>query len=181
MDPSKDDSPKRSPPSAAILPPSPSLSRARDNYEKARNISHELQKAFDDLSRKVEPDLDPDEVRHEPDARSGLELASLEVELALKKKDEFQLERQVIIEERDANLIQPHIKLKKARFDDPGVVRLLDPRGSSISACLLALYKKCDGLEKTKKRPSSFRSDALRYYDADIGGKKVGGTGKEAL
>ncbi|KAM7211455.1 hypothetical protein V8F06_013159 [Rhypophila decipiens] len=201
MDPSKDDSPKHGPPSAAIVPPSLSLSRARDNYVKARSVSHELQKAFDELSRKVEPDLDPDEERHEPDARSGLELASLGVELALKKKDEFQLERQVIIEERDADLISPHIaakrlrdtdhrylsagddlwkqKLKKARFDDPGVVRLLDPRGGSISACLLTLYKKCDGLDKTKKRPSSFRSDALRYYDGDIGSKKVGGTGKE--
>ena len=186
MDPSKDDSPKHGPPSAAILPSSLSLSRARDNYEKARSVSHELQKAFNDLSRKVEPKIDPDEERHEPDAKSGLELALLGVELALKKKEEFQLERQVIIEERDANLIRPHIaakrlrdsdhqylsagddlwrqKLKKARFDDPGVVRLLDPRGGSISACLLALYKKCDGLEKTKKRPSSFRSDALTYY-----------------
>ncbi|KAK0709455.1 hypothetical protein B0T26DRAFT_652111 [Lasiosphaeria miniovina] len=186
-------SPKHSPPSVAILRPSLPLSRARDNYEKARSVSHELQKAFDDLSRKLEPDLDPDEERYEPDARSGLELASLGVELALKKKDELQLERQVIIEERYTNLIQPHIvakrlrntdhrylsagdylwkqKLKKARFDDPGVVRLLDPRGGSISACLLALYKKCDGVSKTKKRPSSFRSDALRYYDGEVGGK----------
>ena len=63
MDPSKDDSPKHNPPSAAILPPS--LSRARDNYEKARSASRELQKAFDDLSRKVEPDLDPDEEQHD--------------------------------------------------------------------------------------------------------------------
>ncbi|KAK0725941.1 hypothetical protein B0H67DRAFT_598949 [Lasiosphaeris hirsuta] len=156
MEPSKDDSPKHGPPSTAILPPPLSLSRARDSYEKARSVSHRLQKAFDDL--------DPDEERHEPDARSGLELTSLGVELALKKKDEFQLERQ---------------KLKKASFGDPGVVRLLDPRGGSISACLLALYKKCDGLEKTKKRPSSFRSEAMRYYDGDIKGKKVGGTGKE--
>jgi hypothetical protein len=61
------------------------------------------------------PDLDPDEERQEPDARSGLELASLGVELALKKKNEFQLERQVIIEERDANLIQPHIAAKRLR------------------------------------------------------------------
>ncbi|KAK0616652.1 hypothetical protein B0T14DRAFT_604894 [Immersiella caudata] len=194
MDPSQDSSPKHSPPSAAILPPSLSLSRARDNYEKARSVSHELQKAFDDLSHKVEPKLDPDEERHEPNARSGLELASLGVELALKKKEEFQLERQVIIEERDANLIRPHIaakrlrdsdhrylsagddlwrqKLKKARFDDPGVVRLLDPRGGSISACLLALYKKCDGLEKTKKRPSSFRSDAITYYEGEVNNSK---------
>ncbi|KAK3379922.1 hypothetical protein B0T24DRAFT_655485 [Lasiosphaeria ovina] len=115
MDPSKDNSPKHGPPSAAILPPS--LSGARDKYKKARSV---------------------------------------------------------IIEERDANLIGPYIvtkrlrasdhRYKKIRFDDPGVVRLLDPRGGSTSACLLALYKKCDGLEKTKKRPSTFRSDTLKYY-----------------
>ncbi|KAK0728447.1 hypothetical protein B0T26DRAFT_748667 [Lasiosphaeria miniovina] len=175
----KDDSPKHSPPSAAILPPSLSLSRARDNYEKARSVSHELQKAFDDLSRKVEPDLDPDEERYEPDVRSGLELASLGVELALKKKDELQLERQVIIEERDANLIQPHIAAKRLRDTDHRYLSTGDYLWKHISACLLALYKKCDGVSKTEKRPSSFRSDALRYYDGEIGGKVLGGTGKE--
>ncbi|KAK3360830.1 hypothetical protein B0T24DRAFT_660656 [Lasiosphaeria ovina] len=184
MDPSKDNSPKHGPPSRAILPPS--LSGARGKYEKARSVSYELQNAFDDLSRKVEPELNPGEERQEPDAKSGLELASLGVELALKKKEEILLERQVIIEERDANLIGPHIatkrlrasdhryvsagnelwkqQQKKIRFDDPGVIRLLDPRSGSISTCLLALYKKCDGLEKTKKRPSTFRSDTLTYY-----------------
>ncbi|KAK3360846.1 hypothetical protein B0T24DRAFT_123940 [Lasiosphaeria ovina] len=155
--------------------------RARDKYEKARSVSHELQKAFDDLSRKVEPEINPGEERQEPDAKSGLELASLGVELALKKKEEIRLERQVIIQERDENLTPPKIavkrlqdtdrrylsagdelwkqQLKKIRFDDPGVVRLLDPR-----SCLLELYKKCDGVEKTKKRPASFRSDTLTYY-----------------
>lgn len=195
MDTSKHNLSKHSPPSAAI-PPSPfSLSRAREKFEKARCLVHHLQEAFDDLSHKVEPELDPDEERHEPDARSALKLASLGVELALEKKDQFQLERQVVIEERDAGMIEPRAaakrlhdidrgylsagedlwkqKLKKARFNHSCVVRLLDPRGGSTSVCLLTLYKKGDDVEKT------FRSDAMRYYDGHIRGKKIGGTSKE--
>ncbi|KAK4139114.1 uncharacterized protein C8A04DRAFT_16153, partial [Dichotomopilus funicola] len=188
-------------PSTATLPVSLSLSRARNKYQEARRVSDELQKSFDDLSRKVEPELDPDEERDEPDPKSAFELASLGVEVALKKREQCQWEREIILEEGRANIIQPDIvrkrlrntddrylavgdelwerKLKRARFDDPTVVRLLDPRDGSFSACLLALYKKCDGLQKTKKRPSSFRCEALQYYGSDDVGKTADGTGME--
>ncbi|KAK5655897.1 hypothetical protein OQA88_5436 [Cercophora sp. LCS_1] len=181
----QDISPKQNRPSPAMLPSS--LAAVRASREKLRCISNELQEEFDKLSRKVEPERDPGEDRVEPDARASRELATLGIEVAKKKKEELLLERQIIIQERDENLILPKIaakrlqdtdrrylsageelwkhKAKKARLDDPGVIRFLDPVSGGLSDCLLALYKKSDGLEKTKKRPSAWRQNALAYYD----------------
>lgn len=138
------------------------------------------------MSRKVMPDVEPDEEQPEPNPQASLELASLGIELASKEKEVIQLERNVVAKEQDAGILHPkaaekrqrdlsrrylsagddlwrHQK-KKMRCDDPGVVRLLEPRGNGLSECLLALYKKCDGLDKKRKRPSQWRHDALTYY-----------------
>jgi len=173
----------------------PSLAVMKVQHDRARRISHELEKAYNNLSREVFPKIEPEEERIEPDRQSNLELTSLGIELALKQKEELRLEREVIIQERDGNIIPPSdadIRLrdvnkrylsagdalwrhqaKKARLDDPGIVRLLEPRSNGVSDCLLALYKKCDGLEKTKKRPSDFRRESIKYYAGEDANQNI--------
>lgn len=41
------------------------------------------------------------------------------------------------------------------------------PSVAALGTCLLTLYRKYDGLDKPQKRPTSFRSNALRHYDGD--------------
>ncbi len=50
---------------------------------------------------------------------------------------------------------------KRQQLDDPGKVRLLDPRGPTFSEALLAIYKKSDGVDKKKKRPLRWRQDVM--------------------
>lgn len=179
-------SPEGSPPAPAILPPA--LAIARAEHDRARRVSMELRKTFEVLSREVEPEVEPDMERPEPDLKKSLELASLGVELAHKEKEAIQLERDVVAKERDAGILSPNAagkrfrnlsqrylsagddlwrhQKKKIRFDDPGTIRLLEPRSNAVSECLLVLYKKSDGLEKRAKRPKDFRDNALDYYKA---------------
>ncbi|KAK0751901.1 hypothetical protein B0T18DRAFT_457997 [Schizothecium vesticola] len=185
MDASKDHSPEHSPTSRAVRPPQ-TLASTRAKYDKTRQVSLDLQKMFETLSRDAEPVRDPDEDLDEPDAALGLKLASLGVKLASVKKEQFRLEREIVFFERDAKIIPPkeatkrlreasrryisageelwRHQQKKARLEDPGVVPLIDLRSGSATACLMALYRKSNGLQKTSKRPSSFRADAITYY-----------------
>ncbi|KAI1372423.1 hypothetical protein F4677DRAFT_456499 [Hypoxylon crocopeplum] len=165
-------SPKGSPPTMAILPPALAITGAENNTARS-------------LSLKVQPGVEPDEEQLEPDPKASLQLASLGIELALKEKEAIRLERDVITEQRDAGILHPKAagKLlcdlnqrylsagddlwrhqKKKIRSDPGIVRLLEPRGNDLSECLLALYKKCDGLSKTGNPPSHWRQDAMTYY-----------------
>ncbi|KAK0754929.1 hypothetical protein B0T18DRAFT_400311 [Schizothecium vesticola] len=193
MDPLKDNSPDTSPNSRAIRPgSSPTLAATKAQHDKIRLVSLELQKTFDKLSPVVYPLLDPDDSEpDEPDPALALEVASLGIELAKKKQELLELEREILIQERDAGIIRSRVaekrlrdvslrhisagddlwqhQRKKARFDDSSILSSIDLRHGSATACLLALYKKSDGLQKPPKRPSSFRSDALTYYD----GKKT--------
>ncbi|KAH8897722.1 hypothetical protein GQ53DRAFT_778019 [Thozetella sp. PMI_491] len=177
-------SPEGRPSSHAIVPTA--LADARAVCEKARRVSAELRKTFESLSRKIEPDVEPDQEQLEVDRQAGLQLASLGVELASKEKEAIRLEREVIAKEQDAGILHPEAarkrlrslsqryfsagddlwrhQKKKIRFDDPGTVRLFEPRANGLSECLLALYKKSDGLDKKRKRPSNWRRDTLAYY-----------------
>ncbi|KAK7418466.1 hypothetical protein QQX98_003958 [Neonectria punicea] len=168
----------------AILPSA--LAIARSKHDRARYVSTELRKTFEARKREVEPDVEPDEELPEPDPLASLELASLGVELASKEKEAIRLEREVVAKEQNAGILHAtraeellqdlrkryfsagddlwrHQK-KKMRLGDPGTVRLLEPRGNGLSECLLSLYKKHDGQDKKKKRPSNWRIDALSYY-----------------
>ncbi|KAK3366607.1 hypothetical protein B0T24DRAFT_651210 [Lasiosphaeria ovina] len=128
------------------LPP-PSLAATKAKYGQARRVQ-------------VLPPTKPGHERIEPDRKAHLELISLGIERAIKQKEELRLEREVIIQERDNRTIPPKdAKAKKARLDDPGIIRLFDPRSSGFF-----VYKKCDGLKETKKRPPGFRRDAIEYY-----------------
>ncbi|KAK4182766.1 hypothetical protein QBC35DRAFT_526490 [Podospora australis] len=128
----------------------PSLDATRIQYNRARGISHELEKAYKkNLAQQVYPEREPEDERIEPDRQSDLQLASLGIELALKKKEELRLERE------------------KARLDGPSIVRLLEPRTSEISDCLLALHKRSDKIAKPRTQPSRFRNECIRYYDGE--------------
>lgn len=177
-------SPEGSPPTTAIMPSA--LATAEATFTRARQISETLQKQFDELSKKLEPKLQPDEVRPRPDRKASLELAKLGIELASKKKETIQLEKSLVNEQHNADLLPSNqakkrlrdlnqcffdtglelwtYEKKKRRYDDPNVVRSLDPRGNEFAECLLAIYKKSDGLEKARKRPSQWRGNALEYY-----------------
>ncbi|KID85531.1 hypothetical protein MAJ_11217, partial [Metarhizium majus ARSEF 297] len=177
-------SPTGSPPSGAIPPPG--LTAARDKCAQARQTSRELRTKFEELKRVVEPEVAPDMEQPEPDRNASLKLATLGIELASQEKDTIQLERKVLVHELDAGLLQSdeaderHQQLnrrylfagddlwrhhtKRLRLDDPGTVRLLEPRGNELSECLLAMYKKCDGSDKPRRRRSAWRDDAAAYY-----------------
>ncbi|KAM5352789.1 hypothetical protein ACJ41O_005511 [Fusarium nematophilum] len=188
--PAKTCSPENSPPTAAALPPG--LADARAKRDRARHISAALKTTFEALLREVEPEVEPDQELPEPTPQASFELASLGIELASREKEAIQLERDVVAQERDAGLLRSKAaercfrkldrrylsagddlwrhRKKKMRLDDPGTIRLLEPRGNILSECLLALYKKGDGLDKTKKkRPSQWRKDALAYYTGGRG------------
>ncbi|KAK1995944.1 hypothetical protein LX36DRAFT_135414 [Colletotrichum falcatum] len=143
----------------------------------------QLQKEFDALSSKVEPELRPDEQKPEPNRQASLQLATLGIALASKEKEAIQLERRVVNQEQDAGVLQPHEAEKRLRHlnlrhlsagDDLwkhqkkkvryGDVRLLDPRANALTECLLALYSKSGNL-LAEERPSNWRRDALAYYE----------------
>lgn len=178
-------SPEGSPPTTAILPPA--LIAGRANRDKARIASTELRKKFETKLREVEPVVAPNEQQPMPDPQASLELAELGIDLAHKEKETIQLERAVVTMERDRGMLRSRVakrelgvltkrylsagddlwrhQKKKMRLGDPGVVRLLEPRGNALSECLLALYKKSDGQDKVRKRPSTFRAQSLAYYE----------------
>jgi hypothetical protein len=178
-------SPENSPPTTAILPSS--LVDARAKHQKARSASTDLQIEYDTLSNKVEPEVEPDEMKPEPSHEESIQLTKLGIELASRIKEEIRLERDVVRQEHSAGMLKfkaltkrlvgldkrflsaggLHWQSKKKRMclEDSGVIRLSEPGGSGVAECLLALYKKSDGLERSKpKRPSNWRQDALKYY-----------------
>lgn len=180
------ESPEGFPPCAAILPEG--LSSTIEEHNKARNFSNALEEEYNALSEKILPDVEPDQEIPKPDPKASLKLALLGCEFAIQQKKALQLEQKVVEERVKASLMQPteadrHIQgirkryfsagsdlwkheTKKARLqDDAGTVRLLDPRGNALTECLLAIYKKSDGLDRTKKRQSNWRRDALTYYN----------------
>lgn len=186
------ESPEGFPPSAAILPET--LSSAIKEHNKVRHFLNALGEKYNALSEKLLPDVEPDQEASKPDPKASLELALLGCELAVQQKQALRLE-QIVIEERvKANLMQPtqadrqiqgirkrylsagwdlwKHEAKKVRLqDDAGTVRLFEPRGNALTECLLAIYKKSDGLDRTKKRQSNWRKDALTYYNGSSGTK----------
>lgn len=93
----------------------------------------------------------PNEEQPDPILQESLELASLGIELASREKEAIQLGRDVVALERDAGFLQPKAaeksfhtldrrylsagdnlwrhRTKKMRPDDPGEIRLIEPRG----------------------------------------------------
>ncbi|KAK3360678.1 hypothetical protein B0T25DRAFT_536161 [Lasiosphaeria hispida] len=178
---STSNSPEGDPPSKAI-PPSYILDTLRSGHENARRVSIKLRDAYKELLQKLEFEVEPDQETPAP----TLQLALLGIELAEKEQEELRLERQVIFQEQKCSLVDDkeadrkihqvnkrylsagddlwRQRKKKMRLDDTGMVQLLDPRANGLSECLLALYKKYDGVDKKRKRPSGWRRDALSYY-----------------
>jgi hypothetical protein len=176
------------------------LTVARAERDKARLALADLQEAFEALSREVEQDVEPDQEQPKPDPKAILKLASLGIDLAFKKKEAIRLERDVVIKEQDADILshetaRKHLQelsqrylsaggdlwshqKKKIRFDLE-LVRSLDTRNNSFPECLMALYKRYDGLDIKRRRPirhrhstrfiqpprpSEWRLGALAYY-----------------
>ncbi len=165
-----------------IIPPR--TSSLQDKYEKVQKISLALKKSYDALSEQLE-ECDQEDGAQE---KAGLEYerACIGVELAKQTEEELDLERKIVGEGRVAQVISDKTaeaqyrdinrrvlsagdalwsnSKKEQRMEDPGAVRLMYPGESKMAECLLALYKKSDGLEKVRKRPNSWRQDALDFY-----------------
>ncbi|KAG6044708.1 hypothetical protein E4U17_000463 [Claviceps sp. LM77 group G4] len=185
--------PKGSPPALAIRPSRLETTRLEkeNRYETARRASKQLKDAFKALQSEVEPSVAPDQELPDVDPEASLRLASLGIELALQEKETIRLERELIASERDAGSITHHAanqrlreagqryysagddlwrhQKKKMRLADPGPeeVPILDLRRHGVSDCILALYRKSDGLSRSKGRPRNWRRDALDYYNAN--------------
>ncbi|KAG6289687.1 hypothetical protein E4U09_004801 [Claviceps aff. purpurea] len=160
-------------------------------YETARHASQQLKDAFKALQSKVEPYIAPDQELPEVDPEASLRLASLGIELALQEKETIRLERELVALKRDAGSLSPHAankrlrdtvqryysagddlwrhQKKKMRLAAPGPeeVPILDLRRHGVSDCILALYRKSDGVDESRERPKNWRRDALHYYNAN--------------
>ncbi|KAM0246093.1 hypothetical protein ACHAQJ_010345 [Trichoderma viride] len=160
------------------------LTVASAECDRAQLILMELRKAFKALSREVEPDVQPDQQQQESDSEAIVKLASLGVELASKEKAAIRLERDVVAKEQDAGILSSYMAVKylrelsrrylvagddlwrhqkkKMRLD-PEPIRSLDPRDNSFSECLIALYKRCDGVDVKRSRSSKDRGTEDKY------------------
>ncbi|KAG6126707.1 hypothetical protein E4U38_006803 [Claviceps purpurea] len=49
----------------------------------------------------------------------------------------------------------------------PEEVPILDLRRHGVSDCILALYRKSDGVDESREGPKNWRRDALHYYNAN--------------
>jgi hypothetical protein len=146
-----------------------------------------LQKSYDTLAEQIKSCSD----NEDDDARANkleYEQAVLGLQLAKMRKETLKTERTLLKEEKEMGNIPykifakrqrevsqryisagdelwRHIK-KKARFEDPGAVRLMDGRDAAgIGESLLLLYKG-DGLDRARKHPDNRRRDAVQYYSA---------------
>ncbi|QPH10680.1 hypothetical protein C2857_002115 [Epichloe festucae Fl1] len=184
-------SPKGSPPSMAIRPRGLNTERLEKEHDTARRVSAQLKDDFEALQSKVEPYVAPDQELPELDHKASLQLASLGIELASQEKKTILLERALIESEHAAGFISPQVVKKRLRDanqryisagddlwrhqkkkmrladPDPEEVPILDLRRPGVSECLLALYRKSDGLGHPKRRPTNWRRDALTYYNAN--------------
>lgn len=184
-------SPKGSPPALAIRPQSLDTTRLEKEHATARRVSEKLKDVFKALQSKVEPCIAPDQELPEVDPKASLQLASLGVELALQEKKTILLERDLIASEQAAGSISTQVAKKRLRDanqryssvgddlwrhqkkkirladSDPEEVPILDVRRHGVSECLLALYRKSDGLGHSRRRPTNWRRDALTYYNAN--------------
>ncbi|KAJ0164081.1 hypothetical protein CTA2_1793 [Colletotrichum tanaceti] len=173
--------------------PRDALATARAEHDKAQRVSVGLLKRYKKLHRRVKPVVEPDEEQPEPDYTASHELAALGIELASQDKEAIRLERKVVREEKAAGLLSggeakkclrdldqrffsagdqlwTHQKMKIRLSDpddpnEPDAMRMLDPRSNALSDCLLAIYKKCDGLTPPPKRDPKFRQNTLDYYE----------------
>ncbi|EXU99605.1 hypothetical protein X797_007416 [Metarhizium robertsii] len=162
----------------SMAPQVPNLVALRADYTKAQDALVHLQMEFDELSRQVEPDLDPDQEQPEPDREASLQLATLGIELASQQKSTIQLERNIVILKREAGILQPEeakqrlqelsqrffragdelwrYQKKRRRFD-PRPARLLDPRDDGLAECLFVLYKRPEGQNQRRRAHSKSR------------------------
>ncbi|EHK46066.1 hypothetical protein TRIATDRAFT_88556 [Trichoderma atroviride IMI 206040] len=171
----------------AIMPSGVAAARAKLTTAKRTYLA--AKRTYEAYKSKVEPEVAPDQERPEISRRESHQLASLGVEMAQRGEELFELEEAVADEELKAGLIDQntctkrrveawsrsssagdnlwHHQVKKARFEDAGAVRMVDLYAGEIPQLLLSLYKSCDGQDKSKKRRSNWRRDALAYYNGD--------------
>ncbi|KAI2602309.1 hypothetical protein GGR54DRAFT_654390 [Hypoxylon sp. NC1633] len=148
------------------------LTNARAEHDEARSVSIDLRKTYEALSRRVEPEVEPDEEQVRPDPQASLQLASLGIELAEKEKQTIRLERDVVRYLSAGDDLWRH-RQKKSFSGQPGIVRLIEPCRSGLPECVLALYRKSDGLSAIEKEPIKWREDAMTYYTGSPKPKKA--------
>ncbi|PON23266.1 hypothetical protein TGAM01_v207793 [Trichoderma gamsii] len=149
-----------------------------------RRILAELQSAFDALKRVVEPEVAPDQEQPEPDPQGSIMLASLGIEIAYRKKEAIQLERDTVAKQRKAGakdrdadeIVQSQNQryfsagsdlwrhqTSKMRFGGPSQLDELDKWKSQFPRKAKSRWRPWKG------RDSRWRRDALAYYKGNYG------------
>ncbi|KAI5922682.1 hypothetical protein F4810DRAFT_247327 [Camillea tinctor] len=162
------------------------LTKEMRDLNEARQASEASRTAYENFSHRISSVTEPGGETQEPNIQDSLRLASMGIEVAMNKKAEIRLERNIIAKKRDAGQMDhkeaekcisnlnkrylsvgddlwSHQKKKTLLQTGPEQVRLWWPNNMAASECLLALYAKCDGLSDTK-RPQNWRRDVLDYY-----------------
>jgi hypothetical protein len=172
---------------ASACAPEDMLAIAITKLDTAQLTLMKLQSALEDLERQLEPEVAPDQEQPEPDAQDSFALASLGVEVASKEKETIQLERDVVVKQREAGtldgkdsdaIVQSQTQhylsvgsnlwrhqLNKRQFRDPPEIRFIDSCAGGFAQSLIALYK-LDKFDKMVSRcPESRKS---RWSDPDL-------------
>ncbi|KAG5984737.1 hypothetical protein E4U55_003381 [Claviceps digitariae] len=180
-------SPEGDPPGKAI-----SLERVKHAeylYQKSRRISKNLRKKYKaQLAGNTSGDSSSDKDQKESliIAELGINLAYAESDTSIREKEMInaKIEAGELSEEQRNSLIieagKRHMSAgedlwrhqkKRLRLADPSsrALRLLELPASGLAECLLAIYKKSDGVEKTRKRPTHWRRDTLAFYNGRDG------------
>lgn len=156
------------------------LAVAMAKLDIAHRISVDLQNALEALTRKVEPEVAPDQEQPEPNPQESAALASLGIEAASKEKEMIRLERDVVVKHREAGelkdedaekllqrLNQRYLsagrdlwrhQMNKMRFGGPSESRLFSPFGGGPAQALMSLYRRDEFDDQNGRAPRKPRS-----------------------
>ncbi|KAH6610610.1 hypothetical protein Trco_000630 [Trichoderma cornu-damae] len=175
----------------------PALVTAKAGFQKSRRLLLQMNTAYEELKREVEPVLEPDQEKPEPDLTRSLELVYFGLDVAATRKVTIKWERHVLEEQRAAGLVSSadfekrsdaldkrHLAAgddmwrnhrKKADLTGTGARRILGIRTNNFFKILLALYVDRDGLgRRTKRAQKRWLRDCIAYYDAQRNDIEVG-------
>ncbi|KAM0514556.1 hypothetical protein ACHAPE_006852 [Trichoderma viride] len=144
------------------------LATAIAKLDTTQRIIVKLQKKLDVLKRFVEPEVWPDQEQPESDPKTSITFASLGIQTAFRKKEAIRLERDVVVNQREAcylngedaeRLFQDQNQryfsagadlwrhqMNKMQLGDASGKRLINPSGGDLTQGLMTLYKR-DGLD----------------------------------
>ncbi|KAM0462143.1 hypothetical protein ACHAO4_001340 [Trichoderma viride] len=170
------------------------LAIAIAKLDAAQRILAKLQNALEALERNVEPEVAPDQEQPEPDPQGSAALASLGIDVASRKKEAIQLERDVVVKQRKAGdlndedagkLFQSQNQhyfsagadlwrhqMNQMQFGDSSANRLIDPCGGDLSQGLMTLYKRDEFDKQNSRFPRKYNPRWCQWKGRDSGWRR---------